>query len=149
MTSSDSSDSIGKEYTELAHYLCMGAAVYGLLSDWSIFWQILSYVISLFLKVPVKYLCSGAAVCVMLEDWCFIWKILSFFLINHTYSELKSRWESRTRISGPKKKLVLRAVKNIAKGEEISLCYLGYDQNLGSKHQMKQDLARSSGVRSE
>jgi len=139
-TSSDSSDINGKEYTELAHYLCMGAAVYGLLSDWSIFWQILSYVISLFLNVPVKYLCSGAAVCVMLEDWCFVWKILSFFLINHTYSELKSRWDSRTRISEPKKKLVLRAVKNIAKGEEITLCYLGYDQNLGSKHQMKQDL---------
>ena len=103
------SNSFKKEYKELAHYLCMGTAVYALLSGWSIFWQILSYIMTLFLKVRVMYLCSAAAVCLMLEDWCFIWKILSFFLINHTYSKLKCRRE-------PKRKLVLRAIQNIHEG---------------------------------
>ena len=127
------SSAFKKEYTELAHYLCLGMAVYALLSDWSLFWQILSYVMTLFLNVPAMYLCSGAVVCLMLEDWCFIWKILSFFLINYTYSKLECRPE-------PEGKLVLRAIKNIQEGEEINLCYLGYDENLGSKHQMKQHL---------
>ena len=127
------SSAFKKEYTELAHYLCLGMAVYALLSDWSLFWQILSYIMILFLNVPVMYLCSGAVVCLMREDWCFIWKILSFFLINYTYSKLECPPE-------PKGKLVLRAIKNIQEGEEINLCYLGYDENLGSKHQMKQHL---------
>ena len=130
------------EYSELAKYLCMGSAVYALLSDWSIFWQILTYIMILFLNFPSTYLFSGVAVYIMLEDWCFIWKILSFFLINRTYSELKCRWESRSLLSRPKKELELRAIKNIRKGEEINLCYLGHDQNLGSKHQMKQNLQK-------
>ena len=130
------------EYAELAKYLCMGTAVYALLSNWSVFWQLLTYIMTLFLKLPVPYLCLWAFVYIMLEDWCIIWKVLSFLLINHIYSELKSRWESRRLLSKPRKKLEVRAIKNIRKGEEITLCYLEYDQNLGSKHQMKKHLKR-------
>ena len=141
-SSSDSYNVFIEEYSELAKYLFMGSAVFVMFSDWSIFWQILSYIMILFLNVPATYLCSGVAVYIMLEDWCFIWKILSFFLINHTYSEVKDRWERKSLPSRPNKELELRAIKNIRKGEEITLCYLGYDQNLGSKHQMKQNLLK-------
>ena len=68
-------------------------------------------------------------------DW--FWKIFSSISTLFIYLKLKSKWKVWRR---EKKHLVVRAIKKIQEGEEINLCYLGYDENLGSKHQMKQHL---------
>ena len=77
----------------------------------------------------VVYLLSG--------DLSWFCKISSSILFIVIFSKLMSKWRKWRRA---KKQLVVRAIKNINEGEEINLCYLGYDENLESKHQMKQHL---------
>ena len=75
----------------------------------------------------------------ILEDWGILLKIFSCIITVYIYFKMLTKWK---RWSRAKKELVVRAIKNINEGEEITVCYLGLDQTLESRHQMHLELKR-------
>ena len=75
----------------------------------------------------------------LLEDWCILLKIFTCIIIVFIHFKMITIWARWRRA---KKELVVRAIMNIKKGEEITICYLDPDQTLGSRHQMHLELKR-------